>query len=188
MDPNQTILEHEAFRNILQAFARPGTVRRIASSIIDRIAALDLLADCLMDSECGLSVLWPEDEATAHRLATRTGCRTLPPDRAEFVMTGNVGAASRLGDLRSGEADYPDQGSTLLYLVERIHPEGGSWWWTGPGIPTRVAPRIIGVPEGEWPALRLANASYPVGLDAIFLDRDGHVAALPRSTRLEEVI
>jgi len=188
MDPNQTILEHEAFRNILQAFARPGTVRRIASAIEDRTAALDLLADCLMDSECGLSNLWPQEEAIALRISTRTGCRLLPPGRAEFVLTGNVGAASRLGDLRSGEADYPDQGSTLLYLVEEILAEGGSWWWTGPGIPTRVAPRIAGFPEGDWPALRLANASYPVGLDSIFLDRDGRVAALPRSTRLEEVI
>jgi alpha-D-ribose 1-methylphosphonate 5-triphosphate synthase subunit PhnH len=187
MDRPQTVLEHEAFRNVLQAFARPGTSRKLASSISDRMAALDLLADCLMDSECALSHLWGEDLATAHRIGARTGCRLLPTDQAEFVLAGIGGAGLRLAELRTGDPDYPDRGSTLLYLAEEIHPTGGSWSWSGPGIESKVSPRIEGVPNGEWAALRLANSSYPCGVDAIFLDRDGKVAALPRSTRLEEV-
>jgi len=187
MDRAQTVLEHEAFRNILQAFARPGTCRKLASSISDRMAALDLLADCLMDSECGLSHLWGEDLATARRIATRTGCRLAASDQAEFVLAGIGGAGLRIAELRVGEADYPDRGSTLLYFAEAIHPAGGSWWWSGPGIESRLSPRMEGVPDGEWAALRLVNSSYPCGVDALFLDRDGQVAALPRSTRLEEV-
>ena len=187
MDRNQTVLEHEAFRNIIQAMARPGTARRIATSIADRNAALDLLADCLMDTECALSHLWPEDATTAERIATRTGCRISPSDQSEFVLTGAAGVSGRLDALRTGEADYPDQGMTLLYLVDEIHPEGGAWWWSGPGIESRRSPSITGVPEGDWAALRLVNSSYPTGVDAIFLDRDGNIAALPRSTRLEEV-
>jgi len=187
MDMNRTILEHEAFRNLLQAFARPGIPRRIASSISDRMSALDLLADCLMDSECSLSHLHEQDASTAGRLALRTGCRLRPVHQAEFVLTGTAGMSDRMGELGTGEPDYPDQGATLLHLVEEIHREGGAWWWTGPGIHTRIAPRIIGVPDSEWAAFRLANSSYPLGLDTIFLDREGNVAALPRSTRLEEV-
>ena len=188
MDRTRTILEHEAFRNILQAFARPGTSQRIASSVFDRISALDLLADSLLDSECALSHLHEDDAAIAVRLAHRTGCRLRPVTEAEFVLTGTAGISDRLGELRSGDPDYPDRGATLLYLVEEIHPEGGGWWWSGPGIRTRITPRIVGIPNAEWALLRLANSSYPLGMDAIFLDRDGKVAALPRSTRLEEVL
>jgi alpha-D-ribose 1-methylphosphonate 5-triphosphate synthase subunit PhnH len=187
MDQTRTILEHEAFRNILQAFARPGTAHGIASSVSDRISALDLLADCLLDSECALSHLREEDAAIADRLSQRTGCRLRPVTEAEFVLTGTAGISDRLGELRSGDPDYPDRGSTLLYLVEEILAEGGSWWWSGPGIRTRIAPRIVGIQNAEWELLSLANSSYPLGMDAIFLDRDGKVAALPRSTRLEEV-
>jgi alpha-D-ribose 1-methylphosphonate 5-triphosphate synthase subunit PhnH len=187
MDRARTVLEHEAFRNVLQSFARPGTARKLASSISDRMAALDLLADCLMDSECALSHLWGEDLSTANRISTRTGCRLLPADQAEFVLAGIGGAGLRIAELRVGDPDYPDRGSTLLYLAEEIHPDGGSWWWSGPGIQSRLAPSVTGVPDGEWSMLRLANSSYPCGVDAIFLDRDGRVAALPRSTRLEEV-
>jgi len=187
MDRTQTVLEHEAFRSVLQAFARPGTVRPLARSVSDRTAALDLLADSLMDSECALSNLWGEDIPTAHRISTRTGCRLAPTDQAEFVLAGIGGAGFRIAELRVGDPDYPDRGSTLLYLAEKIHPAGGSWWWSGPGIESKLAPRMDGVPDGEWTALRLANSSYPCGVDAIFLDREGRVAALPRSTRLEEV-
>ena len=187
MDRPRTILEHEAFRSILQAFARPGSTRRIVSTISDRMSALDLLADCLMDPECSLSHLHEEDAGVAGRLAQRTGCRLRSVPESEFVLTGSVGMADRIGELRMGDPDYPDGGSTLIYLAEEIHPEGGAWWWSGPGIHTRIAPRIVGIPDSEWAALRSANASYPLGLDAVFLARDGSVAALPRSTRLEEV-
>jgi alpha-D-ribose 1-methylphosphonate 5-triphosphate synthase subunit PhnH len=89
--------------------------------------------------------------------------------------------------LRTGSADYPDSSATLVYLVDSLAATGGDLTWKGPGIPGSVSPEVKGLARDEWHALQLANSSYPIGLDAFFLDRTGQVMALPRSTRIEGV-
>lgn len=186
MDRRSTILEHEAFRNILEAVARPGRPRRVAASVATREAALDLLCDCVMDSESSLGFLDDRDGSLARRVALRTGCRLVPASEADFVLAGAEGAGARIAGLRSGDPEYPDRGCTLVYLVQELGPEGGRWEWTGPGIPDRIRPSFAGLPDSEWPHLRSANSVYPLGVDSLFLDRSGRILALPRSTRIEE--
>lgn len=188
MDRIQTIREHEAFRNLLQAFARPGSIRPVSRQIADREAALELLASSLLDSESSLAGLWEEDDHLIGRICAATGCLRSPASLADFVLAGTRGMSSFAAALRTGDPDFPDRGATVVYLVDRIRPDGGSWTWKGPGIERCVNPQIDGLAEGEWSTLRDANSSYPLGLDAIFIDRQGALAAIPRSTRLEEVV
>jgi alpha-D-ribose 1-methylphosphonate 5-triphosphate synthase subunit PhnH len=185
MDRDQTIREHQAFRNLLQAFARPGSLRHLSDQARDRGTALELLASCLLDAETSLSNLWEEDEDLVRGLCVLTGCRRAPAAAADFVLAGSRGAASRMRLLRTGEPDFPDRGATLVYLVDEIRPTGGAFAWKGPGIEGSVRPWIEGVPPEDWTGLREVNAGYPLGLDAVFLDGRGAVVALPRSTRLE---
>ena len=90
-----------------------------------------------------------------------------------------------LAHLRSGSADYPDASATLVCLVEALSSTGGEAAWKGPGIDGSVSPRVEGLAPEVLPSLQAINASYPIGLDAFFLDRRGQVMALPRSTRIE---
>lgn len=186
MDRESTILEHEAFRSVLEAMARPGRPRRIAESAASREAAFDLLCDCVMDSESTLGFLDERDRIHARRIALRTGCRLVPAAEADFVLPGAEGAGASILGLRLGEPEYPDRGCTLIYFVQELGPEGGRWEWTGPGIPDRIRPSFAGLPESEWPHLRTANSLYPLGVDSLFIDRSGQILAFPRSTRIEE--
>lgn len=186
MDRLQTLREHLAFRRILQAFARPGTAQSLSDAPLDRAAAFELFAACLLDSESSLSHLWEEDTETTRRIAVLTGCRLVSAPDADFVLAGVRGAGSRFSDLRFGDPDYPDRGSTVIHFVDKIRHCGGIWTWKGPGIDGAVDPWFEGLPDTEFPALRDANSSYPLGLDAVFLDHEGCLVALPRSTRLEE--
>ena len=188
MDRDRTIREHETFRNILQAFARPGSVRPTFHGVRDRDEALEFVACSLLDSESSLGVLCEADREFASKIRLLTGCVSSDPATADFVLAGNGSSLGRLIDLRTGDPDYPDRGATVIYLVEGVHPEGGSWSWSGPGIPDKICPRLEGLDFSELPALREINHSYPLGLDALFVDRAGRIAALPRSTRLSEVV
>jgi len=186
LDRQQTIHEHEAFRNLLQAFARPGSTRQISQAVSERDAAFELLANCLLDSESSIASLGDADAPLAAEICRLTGSVLTAPELADFVLAGSGSTSGRLSRLRTGDPDYPDKGTTIVYLVDEIRPEGGDWSWRGPGIETEIRPRIDGLDPIELATLRDINHSYPLGLDAIFLDRRGRVAALPRSTRLTE--
>ena len=184
MDRQRTVREHQAFRNLLQAFARPGTIAPLHPDGTDRAAALELWADSLLDAETSLGCLRESDLPVARALSRRTGCPLRDPEDADFALAG---PGADLARLRAGDADYPDRGATALFLVEALRPEGGAWSWSGPGIPGTRAPLVRGLEATQWEALRALNAAYPLGIDAVFLDLTGNVMALPRSTRLEEV-
>lgn len=182
-DPT-TVRDHESFRVLLQAFARPGTVRYLHPDCRDGDDAVGIVADCLLDAECTIGAASGERDDAAALLARRTGCRCTDAAVADFVLAGpGVGAA--LATLRTGVPDYPDRGATVVYRVEEISAEGGDWLWRGPGIPECAAPRIAGLDGGELAMLREINSAYPLGLDALFVAAAGAILAMPRSTRLE---
>ncbi len=187
MDRNRTIREHETFRNLLQAFARPGSVRPAFQGATHRDEALEYVTGSLLDGESSLGLLRDEDIDIAAKIRLLTGCTQNPPESADFVLAGDGSTIGRLAQLRTGDPDYPDRGATILYLIDEIHPEGGSWIWKGPGIEDEIRPGLVGLDASELPGLRMVNHSYPLGLDAVFLDLSGRIAALPRSTRLTEV-
>lgn len=187
MDRERTIREHETFRNVLQAFARPGSVRSAFQGVSNRDVALEFVACSLLDGESSLGVLGETDLEIASRIQLLTGCVSREPGSSDFVLAGNGSTLGRLTELRTGNPDYPDRGATVLYLVNEIRPEGGTWSWKGPGIADTICPLLEGLHPSELPALREINHSYPLGLDALFVDRAGRIAALPRSTRLSEV-
>lgn len=182
-----TIRGHESFRSLIQAFAHPGTARRLHPDCVDGGEAVGILAACLLDAECAIGAAIEAQEAAVASLARRTGCRRTDAVMADFVMAGS-GAGSTLATLRVGDPDYPDRGATVVYRVRSLADEGGEWDWSGPGIATSVSPRLEGLDAGELAALREINSAYPLGLDALFVADDGSILAMPRSTRLERKV
>lgn len=187
MDRAAAIREHEAFRSVLEAVARPGTVRDLVRGGLPGDAALDLLLDCLLDPECSLGVLDEGILPAARGARERTGCAGARPESADFALCGPDGAGARLLTLRQGEPEYPDRSCTVVYRVRGLSALGGRWLWSGPGIRDGIRPKVDGIPDSEWRHLKAANAVYPMGIDCLFLDDRGRIAAMPRSVRIEEV-
>ena len=185
MGRESEIAQHEAFRSVLQAMARPGTAWPLSARGVAGSALEDLLG-CLLDAECSLGWLDGRDEPVGRGICRGTGCRGVPPEEADFVLVGPSGTGAAIAGLRTGEPDFPDRGCTLVYRVESLSPSGGRRTWTGPGIRDGIRPLVEGVPDSEWEALKATNSVYPMGVDCLFVDRAGLVAALPRSTRIGE--
>jgi len=189
MGCDRTIEEHLVFRALLQAMARPGTVHSMTESVDCRDDALELLARALLDSEASIGVLVGADgeDDLARRMADASGCRFSDPGQADFALVAGGSSEGRIGLLRAGDPDFPDESATLVYLVDEVDEDGGAIAWEGPGIFGYRLPRVTGIADDEWIALRKANAAYPVGFDALFVDRAGRVLALPRSVRMRGV-
>lgn len=179
-----TIRGHETFRMVLRCFSRPGTVGRLPSGCGGAVEALERFAECVVDPECTIGAIGESMDERASRLSRLTGSPRVDPELADFVLVG-AGGTGMLHSLRVGTPDYPDRGATLLYVVRNLSESGGDWLWRGPGISGAVSPRIEGLADGELDEIAMVNASYPLGLDALFVDETGAFVALPRSTRLD---
>ncbi len=178
----------ESFRAILQAMARPGTPQALpllppAPAPLTAEAAAVLLT--LLDFE---TPLWLAAETTVRdHLRFHTGVAMADaPQAASFALAPIAAAAELMPRLAMGVPDYPDRSATLVLLVDGF--EGGlPATLSGPGL---AAPRPFapaGADAAFWEAARANAARFPLGVDLLFAG-GGHVAGLPRSTRIAAAI
>ena len=167
-----------AFRAAMRAMARPGTVEAIGGGTgpapLSPAAATLLLVLC--DPETGVFLAGEHDTADIRAwLAFHTGAHLVAPQTATFAI-GTWDALQPVGRYRIGTPAYPDRGVTLIVEAPHLQREGASL--SGPGIRTSAA---LNLPEIE--VFRANRARFPLGFDCFFT-AGGHIAALPRSTRV----
>lgn len=181
MNTNRTIQDHETFRVILQGMSHPGKVYLLPDAPEAESAAVQLLG-CLMDNEASLAVI--DDAELEAALFRHTGSRIVPFEHADFIVACNGATFGNLIHFKRGSLEYPHTGATLLYLVEELSDAGNDIVVTGPGVKGTASLRITGIHPGEWRLLKEVNREFPLGVDAVFLDRSGRIACIPRSSQI----
>jgi alpha-D-ribose 1-methylphosphonate 5-triphosphate synthase subunit PhnH len=172
------------FRPLLQAMSRPGTIQRLPAAA--RARPLLAVLGAISDREVSFHVTGADDPALRRELAWATGARPASLEQADFVVCPAGESGGRLLRARRGTLEYPDAGATIVYAIRRCAPEGGRAVLRGPGIRDTVRPGLEGLGAQELAQLREANREFPLGVDAIFLDPEGQLICIPRSTRIEE--
>ena len=176
-----------AFRRLLEAMARPGTVTVLdappAPLPLAPAAGAIALTLCDADTPVWLDAALGAPEVTGW-LRFHTGCRIVAaPEHAAFAFAADP-AALPLDRLPAGSDEFPDRSATAVLQVAGLD-EGVSLRLAGPGIDTEATLRARGLPPG-FVAWRAANhARYPRGLDVILV-AGVSLAALPRSTSVAE--
>ena len=165
----------EAFRAIMTAMARPGTIHRLcgAHGPVSDAAACVLLTLCDPDTPVWLAPSVDSSDLRAW-LAFHTGAPLAEPATAVFAL-GRWGEFP-LEAFPVGTPAYPDRSTTLIVEMDDLRPEGATL--AGPGIETTAA---LALPETAF--FRANAARFPLGLDTIFTAGD-RVAALPRTTEV----
>jgi alpha-D-ribose 1-methylphosphonate 5-triphosphate synthase subunit PhnH len=172
------------FRTVMDAMARPGTVRRLA-----RIAApaplspsAAAIALTLLDYE---TPFWLDAPlAAAPEIATfisfHTGARfTAEPGDAAFAFVSAPAAAPPFATFAQGSAEYPDRSTTLILQVTRL-AEGDGMVLRGPGIAGARRLAASPLPADFLAQLTENRARFPRGIDILLAASDA-VAGLPRS-------
>lgn len=170
-----------AFRAIMEATARPGTLHAISGAAppapLSPAAGAVLLTLC--DADTPLYLAGSADcDAVRAWVAFHTGAPIVGPSQCAFA----VGSWEALGSLSAypvGTSEYPDRSATLIVEMDALSTEGPSL--TGPGIKDMAS---LSLPEVG--AFQKNAAQFPLGLDFIFTSGQ-RVAALPRSTKVGSV-
>lgn len=168
-----------AFRAILEAMARPGTIHRVTGAApptpLSPAAGVALLV--LADPTTPLFLAGGADcPAVRDWVAFHIGAPLTGAEEAAFAV-GTWADLQPVTRFRIGQPDYPDRSATLIVETGRLDPDGPRL--SGPGI--RDAARLS-LPETA--AFRANRALFPLGWDCLLTGGD-RLAALPRSTRVE---
>jgi alpha-D-ribose 1-methylphosphonate 5-triphosphate synthase subunit PhnH len=178
---NPSIDAARAFRQILEAMARPGTIRQVAGAAppapLSVAAGAVLLT--LVDPTTRLHLAGAADcQPVRDWVAFHLGAPLAAAEDADFAL-GTWEALQPVTRFRIGQPDYPDRSATLIVEVDRLVNHGPAL--AGPGIELVT---WLNLPETA--AFRANRALYPLGFDTILTAGD-RLAGLPRSTRVEKL-
>ena len=168
----------QAFRSVMEAMARPGTIREVAGAAppapLSAAAGAVILTLCDTDTPVHLA---GEADCDAVRawLSFHTGAPITGPSDAMFAL-GTWDAFGPLSAYPIGTSQYPDRSATLIVETGRLEASGATL--TGPGIRDSAS---LSLPELA--AFQANRGLFPLGLDFIFTCGD-RLAALPRSTEV----
>lgn len=170
-------VQQRIFRQLLEAFSRPGAVCDLSTPANTASARRAALA-CLMDSETSLAdphgLVFDRDWPLLQ--AARTSVEEAPYVVADGRRTPSFVPA--LGSLES-----PEFGATLLLEIDSVGEGAMALKLTGPGVDGERELRLSGL-HVEWLSRRSDwNRAFPLGVDILLADAT-NVAALPRTTRV----
>lgn len=176
------------FRSILEAVSRPGRILE-AEATIDPPEpmgpAFGAVCLTLLDFETPFWTDLPKKSPALAWLRFHCGApQTVVPMEARFVLLNRASSLCPLDRFHPGEEERPERGATVVVQVAGMGSEGGRKL-TGPGIETSNRLRVDGLPSSFWTERADMQRSFPLGLDIVFTARH-ELAALPRSTRIEE--
>ncbi|MDZ4252898.1 MAG: phosphonate C-P lyase system protein PhnH [Sulfuritalea sp.] len=173
----QADIQQRVFRELVEAFSRPGDIRDLGACINGAAAQRAVLA-ALMDGEMTLAdphgrivaADWPLLQATPG-----------VAENARYI----VADGRRAPDFQPmlGSLESPEFGATVLVEIDRVGEGALSLELSGPGIDGRRALCLAGLHPG-WLARRADwVGGFPLGVDLLLCDAT-RIVALPRTTRV----
>jgi alpha-D-ribose 1-methylphosphonate 5-triphosphate synthase subunit PhnH len=184
------------FRSLLDALARPGTIKALGQSALVPPPRLNVssafVGFALLDAGVGFHLVNMSD-AEATYLAANTGASPAALEEAAFVFTDGHEPSSTLEGINCGSLTYPDTSATIVIQVDALSPEpqpgGLMLTLEGPGIDGRAQASLRGLNPDLLLALAARNAEFPLGIDALVTCDDGRggrprVLGVPRTSRV----
>lgn len=186
LSSNAAFASQAAFRAIMEAFARPGDIRRTSGE--DAPAPLAPATAALVQSLADYDTpVWldPALAATpdiANWIRFRTGAPIAgEPGHAAFALIGDSAALPDFALFAQGSDEYPDRSTTLIVQVARF--SGSAFTLEGPGIKTTRQIAAEPLPANFAERCALNRELFPRGVDIVLVAGD-QAAALPRSIRV----
>ena len=181
--PEPVLLAQATFRVVMDAIARPGTIRPLAgiAAPAPLSASAAAIALTLLDYETPFWLDAPlaHSGEVARFISFHTGARvTADPAAAAFAFVAAPAAAPPFARFAQGSAEYPDRSTTLVLQIARL-AEGDGMVLRGPGIAGTRQLWASPLPANVLDQLADNRARFPRGVDILLAAPDA-VAGLPR--------
>jgi alpha-D-ribose 1-methylphosphonate 5-triphosphate synthase subunit PhnH len=185
---DKVLSAQSTFRSVMDAMARPGTIRRIAvatgaPSPLMRGAAAIALTLFDHDTPVWLDAAMSETADVTKWLKFHTGAPVIADSSiCSFALIGDPRALPALDRFAFGSNEYPDRSTTLILQVGSL-TEGSHFELRGPGIAGTAVLQARIEPTDLFERLGVNAALFPRGIDVVLVADDA-IVAIPRTTRL----
>lgn len=184
---DKVLSAQSTFRSVMDAMARPGTVKRIHAAagtpgtMMRGTAAIALtLFD--HDTPVWLDRTMSATSDVAKWLKFHTSAPVVADTRAcSFALIGDAQALPPFDRFALGSNEYPDRSTTLIVQVGSL-TSGPAYRLTGPGIDGETVLQAA-VHQELFERLAVNATLFPRGIDVVLVHEDS-VVAIPRTTRL----
>lgn len=185
---NKVLSAQSTFRSVMEAMARPGSIRRAVAEVgtpAPMMRGTAAIALTLFDhdtpiwldpkmSETSEVARWLKFHASAPVIADSSIC--------SFALIGDAGALPDLSRFALGTNEYPDRSTTLIIQVTDLN-RGEVYELRGPGIDGSATLQATIEPKNLFERLAINAALFPRGIDVVLV-ADDEIVAIPRTTRL----
>jgi alpha-D-ribose 1-methylphosphonate 5-triphosphate synthase subunit PhnH len=176
------------FRSVMDAMARPGSVRRIVSAAGAPAAMMRGTAAIALtlfdhDTPLWLDPRMSETSDVAKWLKFHTGAPVIADSSiSSFALIGEARALPALDRFAFGTNEYPDRSTTLILEVASL-TDGPAFELSGPGIDGTTVLQAAIQPPNLFERLAINATLFPRGIDLVLVADDA-IVAIPRTTRL----
>lgn len=178
----------QAFRCVMDAMARPGTVRSLAMPLVPpaglpHAAAAVLLFLCDYETPVWLAPSLARRDGVSGYVRFHTGAPiTQDMSAAHFAFADAAQDPLDLAAFAQGTPEYPDRAATVIILCGAL-TGGDPLLVSGPGTRACLSIAPQGLQSGFADQLKSNHARFPLGVDVLLI-AGASMLALPRSTRV----
>ena len=184
-----------AYRKILNSMTRPGSVeelKEVANKVdidIDCYRSTFVIMLMLLDGEVSFNIVSKDSANISSIISQITYSKLKPIEEADYIFVMNDSTdrflANVYKDAKLGNLVNPNKSATIIAEFDSFD-EGCEIKLNGPGIKNINRINISG--NIEWINARAnKNYEYPLGVDAIYIDKNHKVICFPRTTQISEV-
>jgi alpha-D-ribose 1-methylphosphonate 5-triphosphate synthase subunit PhnH len=172
------------FRVLMNSMANPGMLVKLDPQPQGGIIAV---CAALLDHEVGFSVIGPgAHDDLINGIYEETKSEYRRSDLADYVIVAGGSSSGGIKSLCRGTLEFPDSGTTVIYMVGELGLHSGlKLALKGPGIKTEKELLIGGADVKDIMDAKEMNSEFPLGIDIVFIDNEGIVASIPRSSSIE---
>lgn len=182
-----------SYRKVLNAMARPGVIEslKVESEKVDInincFKSTFLIMLMLLDGEVSFNVISKDSMDITGIVSQITYAKIKPIEEADYLFVINDISSEVLEDVyrraKIGDLVDPNKSATIVCEFDKLK-YGDELILSGPGIKNVNKISLSG--SKEWIAAREeVNDEYPLGVDAIYIDKEGSVLCLPRTTEVK---
>jgi alpha-D-ribose 1-methylphosphonate 5-triphosphate synthase subunit PhnH len=176
------------FRTLTHAYSFPGTRHSLSAPLAKMTLDSDcphtflILALTLIDNEVRFAYSGNAAQSKSHFIASLTFSQISSIESGQYIFVED-NLADTLERCAIGDLAQPHTAATVITLVKSFE-SGQRLQFSGPGIQKSFT-QAIDLPS-DWITVRAErNREFPLGVDLIFVDPDGSILAIPRTTHLQ---
>lgn len=186
------------FRILMDSMSRPGEVFKLCSNnFINAPIGFNsnflTILKTLGDNTVSFNLANMKNEEIQKYIEVNTGMNAANLSDADYVLFKGWEFDEGILELNLGSFEFPEKGATAIIETENIlrgefresFRSKVEITMRGAGIEDRNIVSICGLDKRYIEELENINSMFPIGVDVIFIDSEGNLTCLCRTTKLE---